>query len=135
MHSASWPAILGAALFAWMLGALWYSPALFAKAWVKANGYSPEKVAAMQATAFRAYAGSFVAFLLVAFILNLFLNHLGATTWEAGAGWGFHAWLGFAMPLGLTANLYSDKPLTAFLIDTGYQLIYLVAMGAILARW
>lgn len=135
MSLGHWPAIIGAALLTWFIGALWYSPLLFAKAWVKANGYTPEKVAAMQANAAKAYAGSFVAFALMAFVLHLFLHHLGATTAAAGAGWGFHAWVGFALPLGFTANLYSDKPLTAFLIDTGYQLVYLTAMGAVLAQW
>lgn len=89
----------------------------------------------MQATAGRAYAGSFVAFLLIAFVLHLFLSHLGADTLHQGAAWGFHAWLGFALPIGFTANLYSDKPLATFLIDAGYQLVYLTAMGAILGAW
>jgi hypothetical protein len=44
------------------------------------------------------FAGSLAAFLMIAFMLHLFINHLGATTFGAGA---------------------------AFLIDTGYQLVYL----------
>jgi hypothetical protein len=135
MHFGHWLAILGSAFTAWMIGALWYSPLLFAKAWVRAHGYTPEKVAAMQATAARAYAGSFLAFVLIAAVLSLFLYHLGANTLASGAGWGFHAWLGFALPIGFTANLYSDKPITTFLIDAGYQLVYLTVMGGILGRW
>ena len=135
MTLGHWPVILGAALTAWLIGALWYSPLLFAKAWVKAHSYTPEKLAAMRAGAGKAYAGSFLAFVLIAFVLHLFLNHLGVTTAGAGAGWGLHAWLGFALPIGFTANLYSDKPIATFLIDAGNQLVYLVAMGAILGRW
>lgn len=135
MSLGHWPIILAAAVVAWLLGALWYSPLLFAKAWVRTNGYSPEKVAAMQANAAKTYLGSFVAFVLIAFVLHLFLSRLGATSLRSGAGWGFHAWVGFALPIGFTANLYSDKPLAAFLIDAGYQLVYLTAMGAILGNW
>jgi hypothetical protein len=135
MSLGHWPIIIGAALLTWVLGALWYSPLLFAKAWVKANGYTPEKVAAMQANAPKAYAGSFIAFVLMAYVFHLFLNHLGTTTLASGAGWGFHAWVGFALPLGFTAFVYSDRALPAFLIDAGYQLVYLTAMGAMLARW
>lgn len=135
MSLGHWPVILGAALAAWLIGALWYSPLLFAKAWVKAHGHTPEKLAAMQATAGRAYAGSFVAFVLIAYVLHIFLSRLGAHSLEAGAMWGFHAWLGFALPIGFTANLYSDKPLSTLLIDAGYQLVYLTAMGAILGAW
>lgn len=135
MSLGHWPVILGAALAAWLIGALWYSPLLFAKAWVKAHGHTPEKLAAMQANAGRAYAGSFVAFVLIAYVLHLFLSRLGAHSLEVGAMWGFHAWLGFALPIGFTANLYSDKPLSTLLIDAGYQLVYLTAMGAILGAW
>src|SRR4026209_195631 len=39
--------IFVAALIAFLIGALWYSPVLFAKAWVRANGFTPEKLAAM----------------------------------------------------------------------------------------
>ena len=127
--------VVVAALAAWMIGALWYSPLLFAKAWVRANGYTPEKLAAMQANAGRAYGGSFVAFLVMASILGLLLRHIGADSIADGAGWGFHAWLGFALPIGFTANLYSDKPAAAFLIDAGYQLVYMTVMGAILGGW
>jgi hypothetical protein len=127
--------ILVAALAAFLIGALWYSPVLFAKAWVRANGYTPEKLAAMQANAGRAYAGSFVAFLVMASVLGLLLRHIGADSIADGAGWGFHAWLGFALPIGFTANLYSDKPAAAFLIDAGYQLVYMTVMGAILGGW
>jgi len=127
--------ILVAALVAFLIGALWYSPVLFAKAWVRANGYTPERLAAMQANAGRAYAGSFVAFVVMASVLGLLLHHLGADSTADGAAWGFHAWLGFALPIGFTANLYSDKPAAAFLIDAGYQLVYMTVMGAILGAW
>ncbi len=130
-----WLPILVAALAAWLIGALWYSPLLFAKAWQRAHGYTAEKLAAMQAGAAKAYAGSFVAFVLIAFILHTFLSRLGAHTAQQGALWGFHAWLGFALPIGFTANLYSDKPISTFLIDAGYQLVYLSVMGAILGAW
>ena len=50
-------------------------------------------------------------------------------------GWAFHAWLGFALPLGFIAHLYSQKRIAAWLIDLGYQLVYLLVMGAILGAW
>jgi hypothetical protein len=123
------------AVAAFLIGGLWYSPLLFAKAWVKAHGYSPEKLAQMQKAAPKTYGGSLIAFLVMASVLHIILAHLGVMGWQDGAKWGFHIWLGFALPLGFIANLYSDKPLAAFLIDTGYQLVYLIAMGAILGAW
>jgi hypothetical protein len=128
-------AIPVAALVAFLIGGLWYSNLMFAKAWVNAHGHTPEKLAAMQAGAGRAYTGSLVAFLLMATVLSIFLKYLDAGTMQQGAGWGFHAWLGFALPIGFTAQLYSDRKFATFLIDAGYQLVYLVVMGAILGAW
>ena len=124
-----------AALAAFLIGAVWYSPLLFAKAWVRVHGYTPEILAEMQKKAPKTYSASFIAFLVMAAVLHIILNHLGVESAQMGAAWGFHLWLGIAAPIGFTANLYSDKPLAAFLIDTGYQLVYLVAMGAILGGW
>lgn len=127
--------VLAAAVAAWLIGALWYSPVMFAKAWVTAHGYTPEQVAAMQVTQGKVIAATLVAMILMAAVLQIFLNHLGADSLRAGMGWAFHAWLGFALPLGFIAHLYSHKRLAAWLIDLGYQLVYLVVMGAIIGAW
>jgi hypothetical protein len=135
MSTGHYLPILLAALAAFLIGAVWYSPLLFAKAWVRVYGYTQEALAAMRAKASKTYAASFVAFLVMAAVLHIILAHLGVESASAGAGWGFHLWLGIAAPIGFTANLYSDKPIAAFLIDTGYQLASLLAMGAILGAW
>lgn len=135
MSLGHWPSILVSAFAPLIIGALWYSPLLFGKAWMRAHGHTPERLAAMRATAGRTYAGSFAAFLVIAYVLHIFLSRLGADSLHTGALWGFHAWAGFALPIGFTANLYSEKPLATFLIDAGYQLVYLTAMGAILGAW
>jgi uncharacterized protein DUF1761 len=127
--------VLVAAIVAFALGALWYSPPLFARAWVKAQGHTPEKLAAMQASAGKTYGISFLCFILMAAVVCVLLAHLGVTDWMMGAMWGAHLWLGIAVPIGLMANVYSDKPLMAWVIDAGYQLLYLVVMGAIIGAW
>jgi Protein of unknown function (DUF1761) len=128
-------AIFVAAVAAFVIGGLWYSPLLFAKQWVAAHEFGPEGMEKMKADAPRAYGISFVAFLVMAAVLSIVLNHLGAHDWKSGALWGAHMWLGFALTLGLIANVYSGKKFAVFLIDTGYQLVYLTAMGAILGAW
>ena len=124
-----------AAVAAFLLGGLWYSPLLFARQWVAAHGYSPEQVAQMRANAPRTYAISFLCFLLLAQVLAWLTHVTGATDWQGGAHLGFLCWLGFAFTLGVTGLVYSDKKVATFLIDTGYQLLYLMGMGAILAAW
>lgn len=135
MQSHNWLAIIVAAVGAFLIGGLWYSPLLFARQWMAAHAHSPDDVARMKADAPRAYGISFVAFLVMAFILQMVLNHVDAHTWLSGALWAAHLWLGFAVTIGLMANVYSGKKLSVFLIDAGYQLVYFLVMGAILGAW
>jgi uncharacterized protein DUF1761 len=135
MQPHNYLAILVAAVVAFLLGGLWYSPVLFAKQWMAAHAHSPEDVARMKADAPRAYGISFVAFLVMAAILQMILNHLDAHSWQSGALWAAHLWLGFAVTIGLMANVYSGKKFSVFAIDAGYQLVYLLVMGAILGAW
>jgi len=39
------------------------------------------------------------------------------------------------MTVQLTDKLFGDRPLNLFLINTGYQLVCYLAMGAILGQW
>lgn len=135
MQPHNYLAILVSAVVAFLIGGLWYSPVLFAKQWMAAHAHSPEDVAKLKAEAPKAYGVSFLAFLVMAAILQMLLNHLDAHDWHLGALWGAHIWLGFAFTIGLMANVYSGKKFSVFVIDAGYQLVYLVVMGAILGAW
>jgi hypothetical protein len=128
-------AAIAAAVVAFVIGAAWYSPALFAKPWMAAHGYTPESLAAMRSTMARSYAISFVCLIVMALVMSVIQGRMGLTGAMHGARLGAFLWLGFAATTGLTANVYSNKPLSLFLIDTGYQLVYMTVMGAILAVW
>ncbi len=114
------------------IGALWYSRLLFGKLWVKAHGYSEEKVKQM---AGRGFIVSLLCYVVMAFVLAVFVSYAGVSTVLQGAFLGFLVWIGFLATLGLTAHMFSEKPLSTYLIDAGYQLVYVVVMGVILAAW
>ena len=124
-----------AALAPIFIGALWYSPLLFHKLWVKAHGYSKEKVEEMRKTAGRAYIVSLFCYVVMAFVLGVLISYTGVSTVRQGAFLGFLVWIGFLATLGLTAHMFSEKRLSTYLIDAGYQLVYAVVMGVILAAW
>ena len=128
-------AVVVAGVAAFMLGALWYSPALFARQWMAAHGHTPERLAAMRQDMARTYAISFLCFLVTAWVMAVLLSRIGITEALGGVKLGGITWLGFAATIGLTSNLYSEKPLAVYLIDAGYQLVYLMLMGVILAVW
>jgi hypothetical protein len=133
--SVNYLAVLVSAIAVFLVGAVWYSPLLFGKMWVEEHGFTPEKVAAMRAVAGRAYSVSFLCYLVMAFVMALLVAWTGVTTPEGGSRLGAVVWLGFAATIGLTASMFSEKPITIFLLDAGYQLVYLMIMGTILAAW
>jgi len=128
-------AVVVAAVAAFALGGIWYSPLLFAKQWVKAHGYTEDRVKEMQQSAGKAYAVSAVCLLLIALALAVLAGYLHLDHLAQGLKLGLLAWAGFAFPLGLMANVFSDKRITVLYIDTGYQLVYLLVMSAIIGSW
>jgi hypothetical protein len=83
----------------------------------------------------RAFGVSLLCYLFMALVLSILVALTGVATFVQGMWLGTLAWAGFAFTIGLNGKMFSDKPLSAFLIDTGYQLIYLNVMGGILAAW
>lgn len=133
--SINFLAVLVAAVVTFVIGALWYSPLLFAKPWMKAHGHTPGKLEEMQKSAGRAYLVSFLAYLVMGAVMAKLVSMTNTASAGGGLVLGFLCWLGFAATIGLTANMFSEKPFSAYLIDAGYQLVYLLVMGALLAVW
>jgi hypothetical protein len=138
MHSLNWLAVLVAAISTMVVGFLWYSPLLFAKPWMREMGYDPNdkaKTEEMKKTAGPAYAGSMVAGLLSAFTLALVLHGLRAEDLHFGIMASFHIWLGFVATVQFTGALFMKQSMKLFAINTGYQLVCYLVMGAILSVW
>ena len=134
MHMHVLPLVV-AVVATFALGALWYSPLVFGNLWVRSHGYSPERLERMKKRAPRAYGISFLAFLVMVHALAYLAIRVGVGSALGGAKLGFLVWVGFAATIGLTSWVYSDKPFTTYLIDAGYELVYLVVMGAIIGAW
>jgi hypothetical protein len=138
MHHVNLLAVLVAALATMVVGFLWYSPILFAKPWMREMGYDPNdkaRIQEMQKSAGPAYFGSFLASMVTAYILALFFHWLRVSSIDYGLIVAFHAWLGFVATVQLTAVLFMKQSAKLFAINTGYQMVCYLAMGAILAAW
>ena len=48
---------------------------------------------------------------------------------------GLAVWLGFVTTVQLTNSLFSRQPAKLYAINTGYQLVCFLAMGAIMGAW
>ena len=138
MHHLNLLAILVAAISTMVVGFLWYSPILFAKPWMREMGYDPNdkaRVQEMQKSAGPAYMGSFIASLVTAFVLAMFLHEMNAQGLEFGLLVSSHVWLGFVATVQLTGVLFMKQSMKLFAINTGYQLVCYLVMGAILSVW
>jgi len=76
----NWLAVFVVAIVIFVLGGLWYSPALFAKRWIALQGKTEEQMRAEAASANMPllYVGAFVTSLLIAITLALILGHQAA---------------------------------------------------------
>src|SRR2546429_1680867 len=78
-------AVIVAAVATFVLGAVWYSPVLFAKQWMQAHGYTPEQLEAMKRRGVaRAYAVSALCYLVMAYALALLASYTQATSFVQG---------------------------------------------------
>jgi hypothetical protein len=130
--------VLTAAVATMILGFLWYSPLLFAKPWTLAMGYDPNdkaKMDEMRKGAGKLYGITFIASLLSAFVLAKIIDVTTVNAALYGMKIGFAVWLGFVTTVQLTSTLFKKRPIKLYLIDSGYQLVCYLVMGAILAKW
>ena len=131
-------AVLVSAIASMVVGFLWYSPALFANPWMKLMGYDPndkEKIAEMQKSAAPSYLMSLMASILAAFVLGKLIAVSGFSTAVDGLKIGLVVWLGFVTTVQFTNALFMRQKNRLYMINTGYQLVCYLAMGAILGAW
>ena len=137
LHHVNHWAILVSALIQWFLGALWYSPVLFAKPWMAMVNVptGPAKQKSMIAGMIAGMIASFIGSLILSFILLHTILWSGASTWGMGAFVGLINWLGFIAAPSFAQGIYEGRPFKLFAINTGYWLVGMLITGALLATW
>lgn len=130
LHFNPW-AILLATVSAFVLGGVWYSPILFAKAWMDGAGLNEEQL--KQGSPGKIFGGALVLTLVMAVNLAAFLGPKADLAFGVFAG--FATGLGWvAMAFGVT-YLFEHRPLKLWLVNAGYQVVAFTVMGAILGAW
>ena len=125
-------AVLAAAAVNFVIGGLWYSPALLGKPWMRANGFNDSDL--QKGSPAVIFGVSFLFCLIMSANLAAFLNHPSTTVGFAIAA-GVAAGLGWAaLGLGVIA-LFERRPWSYIFIHGGYLTISFAAMGAILGAW
>ncbi len=124
-------AVLVSALAFFVIGSIWYSPLLFASAWIKELGFTKEN--APKGNMFKTFGISFLLMLVMAFNLAAFIgNGMG---WQFGLTAGALTGIGWvALAIGIN-YLFEQKSFRIWLINAGYMAISFSAMGAIIGAW
>ena len=129
-------AVLVAAIVAMVIGALWYSPILFGKIWMKLSGFTKKDLKkAKEKGMAKSYTIGFLASIVTAYVLAIFINFSQVSSVMDGVVIGALAWLGFIATTMLGIILWEGKPVKLYLINVSQYLVSLVVMGAILAVW
>ncbi len=129
-------AVLMTAIVGFVVGMLWYSPALFGKQWMKLAGKTEKDMKkAKEKGMAKQMVIAFISLLVMAYVLAWLTGVLGAATFSAGAIVGFWIWLGFLGTTQLGSVLWEQKPVTLYLLNTAHWLVILAISGGILAVW
>ena len=128
-------AVLVAGVAAWGFGALWYMA--LGNPWKAAHGFTAEQI--------RAHHGkgappwplivSFIADLVMAWVLAGVLGHLGAVTLANGVISAAFLWFGFVITTLTVNNMFGLRSHKLIAIDGGHWLGALLLMGAIIGAW
>ena len=124
-------AVLAAAVATFVLGGLWYSPALFGKAWQREAGVTDEQMRTSNKA--RVFGLAFILSLVAAFVFALFLGPRPPV--NLGLGAGFSAGLCWvAASFGIN-YLFEQRSFKLWLINAGYHTLQFTIIGLILALW
>lgn len=122
-------AVAVAALSSFLIGGLWYSPILFANAWMREAGLSEAKLREGVA---RTFGLSFGISLVLALNLAFFLGPDATWTWGMTAGALTAVWVAGSMAITFA---FERRSLMLTLIDGGYHLVAYTVMGGIIGAW
>lgn len=129
MPEVNYLAVALAAFASFMLGGLWYSPALFGKVWQREAGISDERM--KNSNMGLIFGLAFLLCLLAAWMFAIFLGPRPPMAFGLGAG--FAAGL-FWVAASFGVNyLFERKSLKLFLINGGYHTVQFTLIGVILA--
>lgn len=125
-------AVAVAAISNLIIGALWYSPLLFYKAWKNENGLTDEKLKTQNPA--KVYGITFLLSFLMSYNMAFFLG--GPETDLAwGTTAGFLTGFGWSAAIFAIIGLYEMKSWRYILINSGFIIIHFTLIGLILGAW
>lgn len=130
----NWLAVLVAALAYFMLGAVWYSKALFGSKWAALVGLdmnNPDKKKGMG----KMMAGTFLLIIVTCIALALLVHRLDIFVIASAFKLGLITGICFAATAVSISFIYESRPTALYFIDCGYHLAGHLIAAIILVLW
>lgn len=115
-----------------VIGAVWWSPILFAKSWQQENGLTDEQLA--KANPLKNFGLSFILAYIISYNMAFFLGG-PETNWKWGLIAGLLAGVGWVVTTFIIIALFEFRSLKYILINCGYITVYFAVIGLILGAW
>jgi hypothetical protein len=132
MEGINYLAVLVAGASSMVVGGIWYANGVFGKKWQAAAGLSDEQI---KSGAVKAMGLTLLLSVLMALVLSVMMDYMGAATWLDGLLAALVVWGGFVFTTHTSNALFNQKTGTLLWLYLGNQLITLLLMGAILGAW
>jgi len=116
------PFIIGA-IINMVLGALWYSPVLFAKPWMKEAGITQEYVEVSQGKMGKVYIFTTVMAFFTSFMIGFLILNMGITTISNALILAVILWIGTNVPSIIKNWGFEDRTIKLGIINHGYDLL------------
>lgn len=130
MFNVNYYSLFASAVIQWIIGALWYG-AVFKKSWTAMVGPGDGS----KSRAAFAMVCSFIASLVLCFVLVHIMMYAGTTAFIGGAALSILCWLGFMAPPMFAQHIYEHRPANLFAINAGYWIVAMAISGGVLAAW
>jgi hypothetical protein len=132
----NWLAILVAAIVSFLFEAIWFT--VFMKQWLAGIGRTMEWLQGAATTAITPgvqYAIALLCSIVAATILSIAIQATGEQTVRRGILCAILIWIGFIATSWAKEYIFEVRTLEIFAINTGYSLIDLMLIGAIVGGW
>lgn len=132
MVSIDFITVIVAAIAAFVVGMIWYSPALFGKKYMKMMGVSEKDMAKGKDKMMGVMAQTLVVNFVMAYVLAHVLAFATATTLMDAIQGAIWMWLGFIATSTYIAVLYEKKSMDWWVMTAGHYLFSMIAMAIVL---
>jgi hypothetical protein len=126
-------AIIVATILYFMLGGVWFT--VFKQAWLLGVGRTLEELQAANISPAITYGSAIVTTAILAVFLSWIIQATGPQTLARGVAIAAATWFGVVFTTWTTEYAFEARSLQILVINTGYCLVGMLIMGAVLGAW